>query len=174
MALFVIGQRSTRTLFHVSGSYSEGSFTADSYLQAMDLSNDFQCVEVSKEDENRIILGDLFELTWTDTNIQSLDFSKEDLLPKITISTDKTEIIDDGVDYCLIKMVSSPVIADGEYNVPVQAPNGVALIKFVFKNGKAQRKFFRKVAGTYVFPVTKRALTDVRFVNQITINCIME
>lgn len=130
--------------------------------------------------KERVMRGDEFALN----NANAFDFSADNAKRFLLASTNKTEVLDDGVDFALITLTARNTNAQGgigavasgvnaTIRVTIEAPWGLVKVPVTFVNGVATKRLRRRAArdeGVWRIPANvPNALYKVRPVGVVEV-----
>jgi len=138
---------------------------------------DYSFYEMTAEDVERCRDGWSHTYVWENSNMVSIDFSSETSKPWVKVFTDKTSIVDDGVDTATITLefwkanlssIQTNINLTGR-RFPIFTPSGIRFVRLNVVNGVARARFRCAKAGEYVFPSELKRHGTIRVFNQVSI-----
>lgn len=146
-------------------------------------SDDYSILEISGTDSRalRIAAGDEYTPVWNNGVLTDISFSDWDNKKIIKTTCNKTEILSNGNDSCVITftLYEKNGITKDEANlngvyIEVRSPNDFVKLKLDFSKGKAEATFKTTTPGEWLFPSNNiKLINDYRVESSVLVEALL-
>lgn len=183
---WIIGRKSDKSIIEITGKLYENDFSLEELKDNIPINKggtytDYSFFRMSKDESERYSNGDSYQIVWTDDELTGISYTIEDSKPWAKLFTDKSSIMDDGIDYATIRLeVWKPDLSELyssltmlDRRITIITPKGLRYVRLDIVNGIAEAKFRSTESGTYTFPAEPKRYLSMRIFNQIQVEVDM-
>jgi hypothetical protein len=147
------------------------------------VSDDYSILQIDPKSAtaDKLKTGATYEPVWKDGELTDISFATWDSKKTMKFTSDKKEIVANGVDECIITIKIYDAKGEIEENtdlsnvyIPIQSPTPFVKAKVKFVHGEATIRFKTTESGTWVFPSNINGLiNDFRILSSVTIDALI-